>query len=102
MVGIILQFYFYQHWIKQFYKKGKRLGPFFILTDIMGILKLTQLCLSVFVTYDFISSIIKGGEIFGGNTKLEIYAVLCFIMWFRMYYLMKAYDDRAHYITLIS
>jgi hypothetical protein len=67
----------------------------------MGVLKLAQLCLSFFVTCEFILDIIKDRIIMYENWKIQLYAILCFLMWIRMYYLMRVYDTLAHFITLI-
>mgnify|MGYP000588972936 CR=1 FL=1 len=31
-----------------------------------------------------------------------IYAIACFIMWIKIYYLMRVFQETAHFITLIT
>ena len=50
----------------------------------------------------FIQDIIKDEKILTENWKKALYAVACFLMWIKIYYMMRIFSQTAHFITLMT
>ena len=50
----------------------------------------------------FIQDVWSESLIMHENWKKAVFAVCCFLLWIRVYYLMRVFQDTAHFITLIS
>jgi hypothetical protein len=50
----------------------------------------------------FIEDVYLDRKIMNHNWKKAFYAVACFLMWIKIYYLMRIFSQTAHFVTLFT
>lgn len=74
-------------------------GYFLEYTNMFDIFQYT---LNAFIIFMFFYDYFAGNLILNNHNYKGAYAFACFLMWIKVYYMMRVFQDTAHFITLIQ
>lgn len=93
----ILFLYFVKFEIDQFIQDPS--GYFF---DTVNIADNIQYGLNALLISIFIQDWYLDNKIMNESWKKALYAIACFLMWIKIYYMMRIFSQTAHFITLMT
>ena len=93
----ILYLYFVKFEIDQFIQ-----DPVDYFFDLMNQFDIAQYSLNLLIICMVIQDVYLDRKIMEDSWKKAFYAIACFCMWIKIYYLMRIFSQTAHFITLIT